>query len=960
MLARALSRARWSIFWEQLWPVCAGLATVGGLFLALSWLGLWLWLPPIGRMIGLGLFFLLTAAAFAPLLMLRVPSAGDGLRRLDRNSGRPHRPATAIADDIAAPTEDAFSLALWRAHVERALRAAKSLKAGVPMPRVARRDPMALRALVAVLVVATFFAAGGDRMKRVAAAFDWYGVIAPANFRIDAWVSPPTYTGRAPVMLPGLRPGEPAPVTTATAVPAGSTLVIRSTGQVQLNVTTNGGLSEPKTGAHAVSSNGTEERRFVINDAGSASVRGVVSSDVTWQFTAIPDKPPTIAFAKDPETQQRGNLQMSYKLEDDYGVVGAQATFKMQNVPGTGGQPPRPLFEAPDFALTLPQARTRNGVGQTTKDLTEHPWAGVDVTITLTARDEAGNEGRSAPVEFRLPERPFNKPIARALIEQRRNLALDADAQALVLTALNALMLAPERFKMESNVYLGLSSIFWQLTRAKTDDQLRDVTARMWDMAVNLEDGNVGDAEAALRAAQKALEEALRRVPPEELRDLLRKQEELRDQTARQDQEMKQRPQPSDPSASPDEKALQEQAERLLKDNNALDELGKNQQALRDQLKKLLDEQRKRAESETGPLDRGENAMREAQEGLRDRKTDPTLEAQQRAIDALKEALAQGPTDAELKQLTDALREALSKYLQALAEQLRKNPQQLARPLDPNARQMRPQDLRNMIDRMEQMARNGQKDAARRMLQELQQMLDNLQMARPGQQMDGDGDDDDMALMDELGDMIRKQQQLRDRTFQQGQDMRRGQRGPRGQQGQQGGEQQMGELQQEQQQLKDQLKKLMEELRKRGMGQGQQGQGKDPLGQAGDAMGEAEGRLGQNNADGAVDSQGRALDALRRGAQGLAQQMQQQGRMGMGPGPGQPGRLGPPRAQQETDPLGRPLRGRDYGDDSTVKVPGEIDVQRARRILEELRRRFGENFRPQLELDYIERLLKDY
>ena len=66
------------------------------------------------------------------------------------------------------------------------------------------------------------------------------------------------------------------------------------------------------------------------------------------------------------------------------------------------------------------------------------------------------------------------------------------------------------------------------------------------------------------------------------------------------------------------------------------------------------------------------------------------------------------------------------------------------------------------------------------------------------------------------------------------------------------------------------------------------------------------------------------------------------------------------RAQQETDPLGRPLRGRDYGDDTTVKVPGEIDAQRARRILEELRRRFGEAFRPQLELDYIERLLKDY
>ena len=124
-------------------------------------------------------------------------------------------------------------------------------------------------------------------------------------------------------------------------------------------------------------------------------------------------------------------------------------------------------------------------------------------------------------------------------------------------------------------------------------------------------------------------------------------------------------------------------------------------------------------------------------------------------------------------------------------------------------------------------------------------------------------------------------------------------------------------------------------------------------------MRDAEGQLGEGDADGAVDSQGRAIDAMRKGAQGLAQQMGQDGPNGPGPN-GRPGRMGQSRANQDTDPLGRPLRGRDYGDDTTVKVPGEIDVQRARRILEELRRRFGESFRPQLELDYIERLLKDY
>jgi uncharacterized protein (TIGR02302 family) len=306
-----------------------------------------------------------------------------------------------------------------------------------------------------------------------------------------------------------------------------------------------------------------------------------------------------------------------------------------------------------------------------------------------------------------------------------------------------------------------------------------------------------------------------------------------------------------------------------------------------------------------------------------------------------------GASEEEIKRLMDELRAALDKFLQALAEEMRKNPQ-LARPLDPNARQLRSQDLRSMLDRLEQLARSGAKDAARALLEQLQSMLENLQMARPGMPGD-DSDDDMMSALDELGNMIHRQQQLRDRTFQQGQDQRRGQQ-RQGQQGQQPGDPNaFGKLQQDQQALRDQLKQLMEQ---------QDGQQGDSLGRADESMGDATESLGGKDADSAVDSQGRALDALRRGAQSLAQQLQQQ--MGQGPGPFQPGRIGQGRAQQDTDPLGRPLRGRDYGDDTTVKVPGEIDVQRARRILEELRRRFADPQRPQLELDYIDRLLRDY
>jgi Domain of unknown function (DUF4175) len=173
------------------------------------------------------------------------------------------------------------------------------------------------------------------------------------------------------------------------------------------------------------------------------------------------------------------------------------------------------------------------------------------------------------------------------------------------------------------------------------------------------------------------------------------------------------------------------------------------------------------------------------------------------------------------------------------------------------------------------------------------------------------------------------------------------------------------DLQQDQQNLRDRLKKLMDELAKRGMGpqhkqDDQEGdQNADALGDADSAMGDAGSKLGEGNPDGAVDSQGQALEALRKGAQNLADAMQQGDGDGQMDGPGNhAGRQ--QSSGNNSDPLGRPLRGHEYSDDFTQKIPGEIDVQRVRRILEELRRRLADPQRPQIELDYIERLLKDY
>jgi uncharacterized protein (TIGR02302 family) len=831
-LTEALQRAKLAIAWERAWPHLARFLTVVGLFL-------WLVLPFAARLAGAGLFGLAALATLLPLLRFRWPSREEGLSRLDRGVGVRHRPATTLSDTLT--NQDPFALALWQAQRERTLASIKRIRAGLPRPRVSLHDPWALRALVIVMLVASYVAAGDERGLRVASAFDWNGIMAPANVRVDAWVTPPNYTAKPPIILSSSNKDANAADATPLAVPSGSTLLVRSSGGA-IDVVVGGGVTEVAPEGQAPK--GTNERHFKITADGTAHVRAPAGQP-QWKFTATPDRPPSIALTKDPERQARGALQMSYKLEDDYGVTEARAQFAARpadvakDADGKAAQR-RPLFEPPQFPLVLPNARTRNGVGQTVKDLSEDPYAGAEVTLTLTAKDEAGNEGKSEPFNMRLPERLFTKPLARALIEQRRILALDANQNGQVYAALDALMIAPEMFMPETGYYLGLHTVARQLEAARTDDQLREVVASLWALAVTIEDGNISDVDKALRAAQ----------------------------------------------------------------------------------------------------------------------------------DALKQALERGASDEEIKKLTDNLRAALDNFLRQMVEQFRNNPQQLARPLDPNAKVLSQQDLKNMLDRMERMSRSGDKEAARQLLEQMQQMLENLQMAQPNQ-----GDDDMQQSLNELGDMIRKQQQLRDKTFKQGQDSRRDRM--RGKQG----DQSMGDLQQDQQALRDRLKKLQEELAKRGMGpeqrgqkgqkgqkgdQGQQGEQGDDQGDDGDgldqadsAMGDASGRLGEGNADGAVDSQGRALDALRKGAQNLADAMQQGDGDQQGDGPGN--RVGRQQSGgNQTDPLGRPLHGREFGDDYTVKIPGEIDVQRVRRILEELRRRLADPSRPQIELDYIERLLKDY
>ena len=138
------------------------------------------------------------------------------------------------------------------------------------------------------MLVATYVAAGDERPMRVAAAFDWNGVLSPANIRVDAWVTPPLYTGKPPIILSAANKEAALPAAGPLPVPAGSTLIVRSSGG-SLDVVASGGVTEAVPTEQAPK--GTNERHFTIAGDGTAHVRAP-SGQPQWKFTATPDRAP--------------------------------------------------------------------------------------------------------------------------------------------------------------------------------------------------------------------------------------------------------------------------------------------------------------------------------------------------------------------------------------------------------------------------------------------------------------------------------------------------------------------------------------------------------------------------------------------------------------------------------------------------------------------------------------------
>jgi hypothetical protein len=243
-----------------------------------------------------------------------------------------------------------------------------------------------------------------------------------------------------------------------------------------------------------------------------------------------------------------------------------------------------------------------------------------------------------------------------------------------------------------------------------------------------------------------------------------------------------------------------------------------------------------------------------------------------------------------------------------------------------------------VLDRARDLARAGARDQARELLARLQDLLENLRAANP---MDMQGPQG--QSLGAMQDLMRRQQQLLDRSFRQSR------------QSGEGGSNGAGDAAQQ-----EELRRALGETAQRLGDQG--GEIPQSMGRADRAMRNAVEALQQGKPGAAVESQTEALDALQQAARSLAQNLANGFNPSVSGNPdGSPGLSGTQR-----DPFGRldaedgDSGGGDGGALRMGKSANDYAIEKAREILGELRRRAGERQRPEIERDYIDRLLKEF
>lgn len=788
---------------ERLYPIIWPAGGFIAFFIVLALANVFVYLPEWLHLLILTGF--LGAIGYSITWSLRqssIPTHAQAVRHLEQTSGLEHRPLSAL-EDKPAIISDNDTRQLWRAHQRWVLAHLSRLKVGWPALSLTAKDPHAIRVLLGLAIVVLGIANWQDIPSRLWTALSPGIAQGHVPASIEAWVTPPAYTGEAPKHLTALTRGDDD---AAIRVPTGSVLTVRTHGAASavLRASAIGGPVPKQARPEFLPAGGdARDAKLVIDSSMTVKLSMNASQVGSWRFETAPDLPPKISFKSPLSVTQAQSLRFHYAVQDDFGVKSAQAVIELAGKTSSG-EAPRPLT----IDLPLPPAPARAGDAMIFKDLTAHVWAGLKVKVYLTAKDELGQNAKSRAVVISLPERRFTEPLARALIEQRRNLARDPRSSGTVAKALDALTLAPERFTPDTSLYLALRTVAYEVHRIRVNannlDPHRIASAQqfLWDIAVRVEEGDVAQAQAELRDIQK----------------------------------------------------------------------------------RLMD------------------------------------------------ALAKGAPDEEIERLMAQLRAAMERSLKAMAEKAN-----IQNPVLQNQKGqiLRPQDLKAMMDQIQELARQGATAAAQQKLSELLNLLESVQTAGAGK-MSPEQQQAAKAL-EQMGSILSRQRELMDQTF-------------RELQSNEGmGEKRPSPLKGSQEKLSDELTPIIKQMMKNP-------ETATALKRAQDAMDDASDALGSGELGPAGKSQQKAIEELRKGGQSFAQQMMQQM---AGPGATVPGSAGPGAGDNE-DPFGRPqsTSGPNFG--NSVKVPDRSDIQKAREILKELQRRAAERGRPDAELEYIERLLRRF
>ena len=497
-LRRLRLLARAALAFERVWPAIWPALGVLGVFAAVALLDVPRRVPPLVHAIGLALTVVtLLALLWRGLAAVRLPGADEADRRLERDSGLRHRPLAVLTDRPALPGADA----LWQAHRARAAAQVRRLRLGLPRPGLAARDPRALRLGLLVVLAACVWIAGEEAPSRLRRAA-WPHFAPPAAeaaAELQAWITPPADTALPPVFL--------RPEGGSVSVPEGSHLTVSLSGGHGVPSLTLAGDDVPFVPADA----GSFQAETDLAKGGALDVRRNGATLARWQITLVPAVAPLVRWTEPPGaakgTAKIPPARLPWEVSHDYGVTGLQAELHLSVRP-----------DAPPLVvqIPLPGGAPKSARGVRSVDLTAHPWAGLAVTGKLEAHDAAGRKGRSDAAEFTLPERVFENPTARALLAVRKNLSLWPGERMTAAGELDRIAQQEQVWRTDIGGLLNLRAIIAEVSRTRGYAAVQDAQARLWQLALHLEEAGPERTARQLSEARQALRDALQAEHPDQ------------------------------------------------------------------------------------------------------------------------------------------------------------------------------------------------------------------------------------------------------------------------------------------------------------------------------------------------------------------------------------------------------------------------------------------------------------